>query len=805
MESKVKLLDNSTCEELTDCILSISWNSGVLGAVCYDMSTMEITIVQEIIDTRPDFMYLNNLLRQVCPSYLLINGTTTFTSEVLKFLDLPENFNYNTMRKQKNKPTRSNIQISPIDSRKSVIAKTRLSQLKLPGMPSDTSESSRLLYLSSIIPLNQSLVVYSFYTLLEYLEANFKKTFCEDSLIITNINTCQLKNQLMIDLSSLYGLQIFSSNPNQNLNEHKNKCNLFNVLNQCISSIGSNALKELVMSPTRDLKEIRVRQNTVEWCMMTKNFETVKKIRHHLRKIKNTSLLCKRIIYNMGKAHDIQLLKMSILNAYLICEECAKCCAADPEIENTIIKCLAEFTTESRTIKGVLFSLDKIVDLIVSKKENRFVVKTGLDLDLDRKKELLNSVKSSIYEPEQIKKLNLPNFVTDFYLVYMEGVGFVILVETEHANSDMFSNSSTNEPLDIIFRKDHRIYFKTSYCKELTSKYGNLYGEICCHEKRIFDRMVKYLIHTLPELIAVNKMCAKLDCLIGFASVAIQRQYVKPVMVNHKCLFIEQGRHPLIEIINNFKANDTNMNDTFPITILSASNASGKSVYMKQVALIAFMAHIGSFVPANNAKIGILDTIFTRIHCPESIHLDESSYFSDLKQMSFILMSATCNSLVLIDEFGKGTNVKEGQALLAACIENIANRKKGSSLAIISTHFHEIFKLINNSEKIILKTFKSITDEFGYRSLYELIEGYSSPKFSVYNETYNLFGKLLASSQTLRILDLDITYDMILATRLGFVLSLLYKFKQTKQLEINEIFNLFQEAKLARYNQSINF
>ncbi|XP_063708897.1 mutS protein homolog 5-like [Culicoides brevitarsis] len=672
--------------------------------------------------------------------------------------------------------------------------RTCISKLNLPGMPEDASESERSLYISSVIPFEQSLVIYSLGALLDYMQPKFKNLYRHDSLIITNVNVCQLDDQLLMDLSTFYGLQIFSPTSNPNSKESKRYLTLYNLLNQCVSAMGSNVLREIMMMPTRDLNELNLRLNTVEWLSQKQNFNVVVKFRRHLRKIRNLSLLSKRITTYMGKAEDVKLMKSSIYYAYLICEECSKATGTD----GTLLQTLGDYTTKSHTIKGVLFALDKVVDLVASEKEDRFIVKIGLDEDLDRKKDLLTDIEKSIYAPEQTKRLGLPSFIHEYYLIFLPGVGFVVAVELENRDASSVINSSTGEPLDLLFRKDQTIYFKTAYCNELNEKYGDLYGDICCHEKRIFDRLVKYLLESLSELISINKFCAKLDCLISFASVSLQRQYVKPKIVTTRGLFIKQGRHPLIETRVPFIPNDTNINETNDnlITILSAPNASGKSAYMKQTALIAYMAHIGCFVPAEVAEIGLLDAIYTRIYCPESVHQDESSYFSDLKQMSHVLNKGTTKSLVLIDEFGKGTNVREGQALLAACIENMAARGKDSSITIITTHFLEVLKLLT-CDNITLKTIRTIQNEEGFRSLYELVDGYTSPNVSDYNETNALFKQMIMSGE--RAIDVNATYYTLLISKFAFARCLLHIFKKDKNLDMKEIFELLKNATLKEF------
>lgn len=597
--------------ETSDCILSISWNNGILGAVYYNLDSSELTIVHEVVDTRPDFTYLSNLLRQICPAYLLINGSPTFNTEIINLLDIPEDMNHKIVRKRRNQPpTKSNIILSSIDKSKLPAARARILKMHLPGMPDNATDSMRNYFISSVFPLEHTLVVYSLANILEYLEVNFKHLFRETGSqfgsqpVITNVNVCQLEGQMLIDQSTLYGLQIFSPIGQPNSSENKRHVNLFNLLNQCSSHLGTCELREIMMQPTRDIKELQVRHATVEWCMKSINFEKICQFRRYLRKIRNLSILFKRIVLRMGKSSDFKSFKTSIYYAYLMCEDCSK--LDQNGIENTFLKDLSDFMTQSRTIKSVLFTLDKVVNLSEGEKENRFVVNLGLDPELDQKKELLNSIERSVYEQSEVGKLEVPEGIRDFYLIFMQAFGFVIAAEVNDSNNSSLFNNTDGIPLEMVFQKDNTVYFKTRYCEELNQKYGDLYGEICCHEKRIFDRLIKYLTESLPELVAINKLCAKFDCMIAFASVAIQRNYVKPEISDSRGVLIQNGRHPLIEIKVNFVPNNTCISEENNnlITILSAPNATGKSAYMKQLAMICYMAHIGSFVPADYAKIG---------------------------------------------------------------------------------------------------------------------------------------------------------------------------------------------------------
>jgi DNA mismatch repair protein MSH5 len=134
------------------------------------------------------------------------------------------------------------------------------------------------------------------------------------------------------------------------------------------------------------------------------------------------------------------------------------------------------------------------------------------------------------------------------------------------------------------------------------------------------------------------------------------------------------------------------------INIINAPNASGKSVYMKQVALICYMAHIGCFVPADECTVMLLDSIYTRIYTPESVYQCESAFMADLQQMSKVIINSSSRSLVLVDEFGKGTHFKDGIALLAASIEHFVDRVDLTPLAFITTHYHQVYDLMQSKE-----------------------------------------------------------------------------------------------------------
>lgn len=267
--------------------------------------------------------------------------------------------------------------------------------------------------------------------------------------------------------------------------------------------------------------------------------------------------------------------------------------------------------------------------------------------------------------------------------------------------------------MQYVFTTSDNYYFKTDLCREFDEKYGHLFASICEKEKRICNRLIRYIRENLADIQEVCKLCAKLDCMIAFAELATQRNYTRPKISQTKKIHINEGRHPLLEIDKHFAPNDTTMSfeDKDIVTILNSPNASGKSVYLRQVALIAFMTHIGCYVPATSATISILNGIHSKICSSEAVFLGKSAFLYDLQQTALLLRTSGKNSLIVLDEFGKGTELDAGRALLQSCIEGIIECYDMAPFTIISTHFHDIYDDLANKEFVTQKTFECIRDE----------------------------------------------------------------------------------------------
>jgi DNA mismatch repair protein MutS len=221
-------------------------------------------------------------------------------------------------------------------------------------------------------------------------------------------------------------------------------------------------------------------------------------------------------------------------------------------------------------------------------------------------------------------------------------------------------------------------------------------------EGQLYDALMNALFHRIDELKKISSAIALLDCLASFAAVAKERRYVCPKMKQSgEAMVITEGRHPVVEAVSKerFVPNDTLLdNEENRCAIITGPNMAGKSTYMRQVALIALMAHVGSFVPAKAAEIPIIDRIFTRVGASDNLIFDQSTFMVEMTEVASILLNATKDSLLILDEVGRGTSTFDGLSIAWSVIEFLAQKIRAKTL--FATHYHELTQLENNMEGI---------------------------------------------------------------------------------------------------------
>lgn len=283
---------------------------------------------------------------------------------------------------------------------------------------------------------------------------------------------------------------------------------------------------------------------------------------------------------------------------------------------------------------------------------------------------------------------------------------------------------------NFLYQTDNSFYFNNDLCLHLKDKYGHLYADIWEKENEILDRLLNFIRDHLSDLQYESKFCARIDCFMSMADFCVAEQLRKPELLpDGKVLDILNGRHILMDKKTRYVTNSTSISVAKRnlINILIAPNGSGKSIYLKEVAQTVYLAHIGCFVPAEAARISLLESIYTRIYTPESIYHAKSSFMNELVQMGNVMTNSSTNSLILVDELGQGTRADEGYSLVRSCLEHLVERGQLSPITILSTHFNQIYDAMADSNWIAFRTFRLTRNaDDSISSTYELIDGHFS-------------------------------------------------------------------------------
>ena len=343
----------------------------------------------------------------------------------------------------------------------------------------------------------------------------------------------------------------------------------------------------------------------------------------------------------------------------------------------------------------------EVVDLELSTEQHRTVVKRGVDQHLDQFKDAYDGMDELLSQKAiEIARLMPAEIDCSLNVIFFPQLGFHITIPiNETTRQEVWSDPDW----DRMFITDNQVYFKDAQMRRMDADLGDLWGNICDIEIELAHDLAQRVLEDENLLVAASDLCGELDSLLALVHGAIQHKLVRPRLVEENIIDVKGGRHILQEMtVPSYVPNDTRLAggdaaiDGQPapnMLMLTGPNYSGKSVYQKQVALIAYMAQIGSFVPAESCTIGITDKILTRITTTETVSKAHSAFMIDLQQIAIALNSCTAHSLIGIDEFGKGTDSCDGAGLAAGVFYHLLELGKDTPKVIAATHFHEIFEL----------------------------------------------------------------------------------------------------------------
>jgi DNA mismatch repair protein MSH5 len=398
---------------------------------------------------------------------------------------------------------------------------------------------------------------------------------------------------------------------------------------------------------------------------------------------------------------------------------------------NICIKILKRF--ESSHLAAIGRQIGNVVDFPESQIQHRTVVRSGVDRELDQLRHDYDGLESmlSVVCREIAKRVPV-TFQPVLNVIYFPQIGFLISVRREPGVEGVLLLDFNGEQWERIFVTDQIEYYKNSEMREMDERFGDLWTSMCDMEIEIIHSLAQGILEHETLLTTVSDICGELDSLLALTQGARQYKLTRPRLTTDNIIQIKAGRHILQELtVPSYVANDTNIagsndkvksedgiedveenlsnrphpmssyaskaHDSSPqfdasnapsLLILTGPNYSGKSVYLKQIALIVYMAHIGCFIPAEWANIGVTDKILTRVSTRESVSRIQSAFMIDLQQISLALSLCTRRSFLIVDEFGKGTEGDDGAGLMCGVLEYLNGLGEETPKVIAATHFH---------------------------------------------------------------------------------------------------------------------
>jgi DNA mismatch repair protein MutS len=516
---------------------------------------------------------------------------------------------------------------------------------------------------------------------------------------LTHINHIRIYNPtdyMTLDFSTKRNLEIIFS-----MQGGGREGSLIEIMDKTVTPMGGRLLKKWISAPLRKLEPITKRQESIE--VLFKNKILRKNLLKELQEIGDLERLISRICTGRANPREVVAIKTSLRKIPFIKELLTK----------SEIKTLQQ-------IRDDLNPLDKLVEKIQSALidspplniADGGIIRSGFSIELDELRDISLHGKDWIanFQKAEREKTAISSLKVSFNKVF----GYYIDI----------SNAHKQKVPDTYIRKQTLVNserYITPELKEYEDKILNAEEKIYELEAELFNE-VRLFVAAEAEAIQVNaRLIAMLDCFISLAECAEEFNYTKPVLSDDDKIEITDGRHPVVERIlppgEKFTPNNCHLDgEENQIIILTGPNMAGKSVYLRQIGLIVLLAQIGSFVPAKNAKIGLVDRIFTRVGASDNITAGESTFLVEMQEAANILNNASSKSLILLDEIGRGTSTFDGISIAWAITEYLHEYPELRAKTLFATHYHELNEMAEIFPRI--RNYKVEVREYGDKVIF---------------------------------------------------------------------------------------
>ena len=519
------------------------------------------------------------------------------------------------------------------------------------------------------------LEVISINALLEYLNQTQKMKLDH----INHIELYNLQKYMALDINARRNLELLEKQYDKS-----KKGTLLWVLDKTSTSMGGRLLRKWISEPLLDVQEINKRLEAVGELKEDTIFRN--ELQQTLKKIYDIERLVGKISYGNCNAREVNALKNSLEQIPNVKEL----------IKNSKCKMLQQLHLNLDECKDLAELINSAIveEPPITIKEGG-IIKKGFNEEIDEYKKASTEGKQWLLELERREKeeTGIKNLKIGFNKVF----GYYLEV----------TKSNLNLVPDRYIRKQtltNGERYITEELNELEAKVLGAEEKLVALEYELFIEIRNHLARNIKRLQNAANIISTLDVVASLATVAEDMNYVCPIVDSNGELDIRDGRHPVIEKsieTGSFVANDTYLNKSSDrLSIITGPNMAGKSTYMRQVALITLMAQIGSFVPASYARIGVVDKIFTRVGASDDLSMGQSTFMVEMMEVASILREATENSLIILDEIGRGTSTYDGLSIAWAVVEHITDQTKCGAKTLFATHYHELTELENKLEGV---------------------------------------------------------------------------------------------------------
>ncbi|UMB53171.1 DNA mismatch repair protein MutS [Lutibacter sp. A64] len=526
---------------------------------------------------------------------------------------------------------------------------------------------------------------------------------------ISVINRISEDNYVWMDRFTIRNLELYNSTS-------VNAVTLLDVIDKTISPMGGRLLKRWLALPLKDINRIKKRHDIVKYFIDNDDFLELST--YQIKQISDIERLVSKVATGKVNPREVVLLKNS-LNAIIPIKEAAE------KSDNESLRIIGEQLQNCNTLRekiGKTLNEDAPVNI---NKGN--AIAQGVSTELDELRAISTSGKDYLDAmlAREIERTGISSLKIAFNNVF----GYYIEVRNSHKDK---------VPEDWI-RKQTLVNaerYITEELKEYETKILGAEEKIGKLENELFAELISYLLDYIQPIQLNAQLIAQIDCLLSFAELAKYNNYIRPQIDESTDLEIKNGRHPVIEkqlpIGEEYIANDVVLNRNMQqIIMITGPNMSGKSAILRQTALIVLLAQMGSYVPAQNAKIGIVDKIFTRVGASDNISMGESTFMVEMNETASILNNISERSLVLLDEIGRGTSTYDGISIAWAIAEYL-HEHPSKAKTLFATHYHELNDMTNTFERV--KNFNVSVKELKDKVIFlrKLVPGGSEHSFGIY-------------------------------------------------------------------------